>query len=85
MKKLLYFSAEWCGPCRTMVSPIMEELIAEGYNVKKIDVDSSPEMSKHYGVRNIPTIILINDMGEEKARKVGAAPKKMYVDMYNQN
>ena len=84
MKKLLYFSAEWCGPCRTMVGPIMDELIAEGYSIKKINVDNSPEMAQHYGVRNIPAVISINSMGEEHSRKIGQSPKQAYIDMYNQ-
>lgn len=85
MKKLLYFSAQWCGPCRTMVGPIMEQLQAEGYNIQKIDVDNSPEMAQHYGIRNIPTVVLLSGLGEEKSRKVGASPKQVYIDMYNQN
>jgi thioredoxin 1 len=84
MKKLLYFSAQWCGPCRTMVGPIMEELISEGHLIQKIDVDSNPDLSQKYGVRNIPTVILTVN-GEEVSRKVGSASKAMYLDMYNQN
>ncbi len=84
MKKLLYFSATWCGPCRTMVGPVMDELTTEGYPIQKIDVDSNPDLSQKYGVRNIPTVILTVD-GEEKSRKVGAASRAMYLDMYNQN
>ncbi len=84
MKKLLYFSAEWCGPCRTVVGPIIKTLIDEGYSIKKIDVDQSPEISQHYGVRNIPTVILLNGMGEEKGRKVGASTKQTYINLYNQ-
>jgi hypothetical protein len=42
-------------------------------------------MSQHYGVRNIPTVILLNEMGEEQGRKVGANPKLTYLNMYNQN
>ena len=39
MKKILYFSAAWCGPCKTL-APIMEELNGEiVYN--KVDVDNS--------------------------------------------
>ena len=82
MKKLLYFSAEWCSPCK-MVGPVMEELKAEGYNVQKIDVDSNQELSQQFAVRNIPTVILTVD-GVDSGRKVGANPKAMYIDLYNQ-
>ena len=71
MKKFLYFSAKWCGPCR-MLGPIMEELNNEGYSVQKIDVDANPEISQQFGIRNIPTVILTVD-GAEVGRKVGNA------------
>jgi thioredoxin 1 len=83
MKQLIYFSAVWCQPCK-MLGPVMEELQSEGYNVQKVDVDANPTLSQKYGVRNIPTVILAVN-GEEIARKVGASPKKSYLDMYNQN
>ena len=83
MKQLIYFSAVWCQPCK-MLGPVMEELQSEGYNVQKVDVDANPTLSQKYGVRNIPTVILTIN-GEEVARKVGASPKKSYLDMYNQN
>ena len=83
MKKFLYFSAKWCGPCR-MLGPVMEELNNEGYSVQKIDVDTNPEISQQFGIRNIPTVILTVD-GAEVGRKVGNASKTMYLDMYNQN
>ena len=84
MKKFLYFSADWCGPCRQL-GPTMDEVAKEGITVQKIDVDRSPEMSQRYGVRNIPTVILLNEIGEEQGRKVGANPKLAYLNMYNQN
>jgi thioredoxin 1 len=83
MKKLLYFSAEWCSPCK-MVGPVMEELKTEGYNVQKIDVDSNQELSQQFGIRNIPTVVLTVD-GVDSGRKVGANPKAMYIDLYNQD
>jgi len=83
MKKLLYFSAEWCGPCKTMTGPVMEELKNEGYPVQKIDVDGNPELSQQFGVRNIPTVVLTVD-GVDSGRKVGANPKQVYIDLYNQ-
>ena len=83
MKKFIYFSAQWCGPCK-MLGPVMEELNTEGYNVQKVDVDSNTELSQKYGIRNIPTVVLTVN-GEVVARKVGNAPKRMYTDMYNEN
>jgi len=81
--KLIYFSASWCGPCRQL-SPIMEE-ISQQIPVQKVDVDNSPEMATHYGIRNIPTVIAIDNFGNERGRKVGFNPKQSYLDMYNQN
>ena len=83
MKQLLYFSAEWCQPCKQL-SPIMEELQSEGLSVQKIDVDTNPEVVKSFGVKNIPTVILTLD-GIDSGRKLGLNPKSMYIELYNKN
>ena len=77
MKKILYFSAAWCGPCQTL-GPIMESLKGD-INYQKIDVDNNQDLSMQYGVRNIPTVLLF-DKGELVGRQVGVAPKKAYAD-----
>ena len=83
MKKFLYFSAPWCGPCKQL-GPIMEELQAEGITVQKIDADSNPEICQSFNIRNIPTVVLqTNDT--EVGRKVGLNPKSIYIELYNQN
>ncbi len=80
MKKLMYFSAKWCGPCQ-MLAPKMEELAKE-IPVEKIDVDSQPDIAEKYNVTSIPTIIVVVD-DEEKERKVGAAAPKVFLSMFN--
>jgi len=68
--------AEWCGPCR-MVGPVVEELSNdyEGRAVcGKIDVDSNPNVTVEYGVRNIPTLLFFKN-GELVDKQVGAVPK----------
>lgn len=73
---VLDFWAQWCGPCR-MVGPIIDQL-AEEYEGKavigKVDVDSNPETSMKFGVRNLPTILFLKN-GEVVDRQVGAVPK----------
>ena len=81
--KLIYFSAPWCGPCRQL-GPIMDE-VAQDATVQKVNVDNSPDMASHYGIKNIPTVIAVDSFGNERGRKVGVNPKQAYLDMYNQN
>jgi|14_taG_2_1085336.scaffolds.fasta_scaffold31778_2 thioredoxin 1 len=74
--KYLYFSAPWCGPCRTL-GPIMNE-VATQVPVTKIDVDSDYELAQKYNVRNVPTVVLMNGESEVK-RFVGVQPKNVYI------
>lgn len=83
MKKFLYFSAAWCGPCRQL-GPVMEQLSSQ-YPVRKIDVDTNQLLTQQYNIRNIPTVLLVDDDGDVLASKVGANPSQAYVDMYNQH
>ena len=81
MKKILYFSAAWCGPCQTL-GPIVESLAGQ-INYQKIDVDNNQDLSIQYGVRNIPTLVLLDETGEVKGRKVGLQTKQDILDFYN--
>lgn len=78
---LIDFWAEWCGPCR-MVGPIVDE-IAKEYGDKavvgKVDVDSNPEISVRFGIRNIPALLFFKN-GEIVDKQVGAVPKSVLVE-----
>jgi len=80
MKKILYFSAAWCGPCK-MLGPIMESLSGQ-INYEKIDVDNNQDLSIQYGVRNIPTLVLVEN-GEAVDRLVGVQSKEAILSFYN--
>lgn len=71
------FWAEWCGPCR-MLTPIIEELHEEyegKVKVGKLNVDQNPEVSMKYGVRSIPTILILKN-GEVVDKHVGVTTKQ---------
>ncbi|MEZ4986274.1 MAG: thioredoxin [Saprospiraceae bacterium] len=70
------FWAEWCGPCR-MIAPVIEEL-AKDYEGKvlvgKLDVDNNPEVAMQYGIRSIPTLLILKN-GEVVDKHVGVTTK----------
>jgi thioredoxin 1 len=72
---LVDFSAEWCGPCKTL-APILKE-VAGGIEGKariiKIDIDRNPETASHYQVQAVPTLILFK-RGQAVWRSSGVMP-----------
>ena len=81
---LVDFWADWCGPCK-MIAPVLDEIAdeyAERLKVVKINIDDNKETPQRYGIRGIPTLILIS-AGEVSATKVGAVSKtqlKAFID-----
>lgn len=74
-RKLLHFTADWCGPCK-MMAPIINLFNEENPDIEyqKIDVDNEFELARKYDVMSVPTFISIID-GEVINRFTGAAPK----------
>ncbi|HEY5653037.1 MAG TPA: thioredoxin [Pontiella sp.] len=73
---LVDFWAPWCGPCK-MQGPILEKVaaeIGEKAVIAKVNVDETPELAAKYGVRSIPTLIILKD-GEVKQTLIGLQQK----------
>jgi thioredoxin 1 len=71
MKSIIKFGADWCGPCKRL-TPIIEQLqlnIPE-LQIQTVDVDESPELSRKYQIKVLPTVIVLED-GQEINRLVG--------------
>ncbi|MEO1624921.1 MAG: thioredoxin [Bacteroidota bacterium] len=78
------FWAEWCGPCR-MITPIVEELYKEYEGkalVGKVNVDLNPKVSADYGIRSIPTILIMKD-GQVVDKQVGVTTKTKLEEKIN--
>ncbi len=79
---LVDFTATWCGPCRAL-APIVEQ-IADEYagkvKVCKLDIDDSPETTRKYGVRSVPTVLVFQE-GEKKGQQVGLTNRQKLVQL----
>ena len=72
--KILKISAPYCGPCRQLKKQL------ENFNLVPIfeyDADESPEICEQYKVRNIPTLIFLDESNNEVHRIVGLTTSKI--------
>ena len=73
---LVDFWAEWCGPCRSL-GPVLEKLendYAGRFKLVKIDSDAEQQLSSAFGIRSLPTCILMID-GKPVDGFMGALPE----------
>ena len=73
---LVDFWATWCEPCKTL-GPMLEKLAAEyngAFRLGKVDVDTQQELAGMFGIRSIPTVMLVKD-GQPVDGFTGALPE----------
>lgn len=81
------FSADWCGPCRTLAG-IMDDVTPDYQNVNFIEIDvegdGMDEIVSNYSIRNIPVLAFIKD-GKLLNKNVGLVDKVKITELINNN
>jgi thioredoxin 1 len=59
MKKVVRFTASWCGPCK-MLAKTLEEVDSK-LPIEVVDIDVHPEVAAEFGIRSVPTLVIVED------------------------
>ncbi|MEG1949235.1 MAG: thioredoxin domain-containing protein [Odoribacter sp.] len=88
-KKLLFvdFYTAWCGPCKKMSKEVFtNNQVADYFNKRfisfKLDAEKGEgiELMKKFQVKAFPTFLILNGLGEEVLRTVGALPYDLFLE-----
>ena len=76
-KKVLRFTASWCQPCKMLAKTL--EGITTDYPIEVIDIDENQDLAIQYGVRGVPTLVMLQNDVETK-RAVGVLTEGVLKD-----
>jgi len=76
---ILFFTAEWCGPCRAVHSTLERIARAQGERVKlvAVDFDTAQDEVRRWDVHEIPVVIVIGSDGKVMMRAQGGDPETL--------
>lgn len=69
--KVLKFYATWCAPCKGL------SMIVDGIKdqvdipFEDVDIQEQLELAAKYGIRSVPTMVIVDDEGVEIKRQSG--------------
>jgi thioredoxin-like negative regulator of GroEL len=64
MKKILRFTASWCQPCKGLAMNL--ESVGTSVPIEVVDIDAFPDVAQEYGIRGVPTLVMLEENIEVK-------------------
>jgi len=80
MKQIIYFYGTFCNPCKSFRPTI--ESISREIPVRFVDVDSEPQLVAEYGIRNVPTIVIVQN-GQTINKASGVLTESQVRNLFN--
>jgi thioredoxin-like negative regulator of GroEL len=80
MKKVLRFTASWCQPCKGLAMTLAN--IETNIPIEVIDIDVLPEIATEYGIRSVPTLVMLDGSVEMK-RMTGVKSENLIREWIN--
>ena len=72
MKRVIRFTASWCGPCKGLAMTLNN--IETSIPFEVIDIDEKSDVAREFGIRSVPTLVMLDENTEIK-RVSGALPQ----------
>ena len=64
MKRIIRFTASWCGPCKSLAMNL--ETANLGLPIEVVDIDTHSDVAQEYGIRSVPTLVMLDENTEVK-------------------
>lgn len=81
MKKVIRFTASWCGPCKMLAKTLDE--IETNIPIEVVDIDEQSDIAVEFGVRSVPTLIMMDNQNNVSKRLVGVKPQTELQEWFN--
>lgn len=86
VKKCFKFGASWCAPCK-ILSPVFEKVSKmddfKNIEFKDFDIeeDDAVELVEKFAIRNVPTIVLLDENDEVLKKSIGSVPEDTLIEI----
>jgi len=81
MKRVIRFTASWCGPCKMLAKTLDE--IETNIPIEVVDIDEQSDVAVEFGVRSVPTLIMMDNQNNVSKRLVGVKPQAELQEWFN--
>ena len=79
MNKILLFKLSTCNPCK-LLSTLFTQLHIPKEDIVLDEDDNADTIADKYNVKSVPTVVILNNKGEELGRFVGPRTKEQLLE-----